>query len=227
MSDILKMAERYRNSLISAHNNVEQLAQDISETILEAYRNHSAPMSFRNFYPNYSDLLGPPIRVIKPPVLGHAEINNGVAPPLGSTWEEFNSFRINSPWGIPRSYVIDGLIRTDIHAGIDYRANVGTRVNSVLDEIVIEVKFTNVFGNQIRIQHPHGYHSLYAHLSNMYVTQRQRVVAGQHIANSGNTGDSTGPHLHFGWDGNADGVFSHIDPADDPFDLFSRVYNIH
>jgi hypothetical protein len=53
------------------------------------------------------------------------------------------------------------------------------------------------YGNMIMIQHRHGYVTLYGHLSKMLVRSRQKVWAGQEIGISGNTGHSTGPHLHF------------------------------
>jgi len=53
-------------------------------------------------------------------------------------------------------------------------------------------------------------------LSNVHVIEGQSILAGQHIGGSGNTGNSSGAHLHFGWDGNGDGVFTHDNSADNP-----------
>ena len=54
------------------------------------------------------------------------------------------------------------------------------------------------FGQTITIQHPQGFTTRYAHLSQIYVTPGQNVWRGEVIAQSGNTGCSSGPHLHFG-----------------------------
>ncbi|HEX2080012.1 MAG TPA: M23 family metallopeptidase, partial [Longimicrobium sp.] len=55
----------------------------------------------------------------------------------------------------------------------------------------------SVYGRFVRIAHPDGYESLYAHASSLLVTARERVPAGSVIALSGSTWVSTAPHLHF------------------------------
>jgi murein DD-endopeptidase MepM/ murein hydrolase activator NlpD len=66
---------------------------------------------------------------------------------------------------------------------------------------------TSGYGQLILINHGHGYSTLYGHLSKIQVYVGERVRAGQQIAISGNTGHSTGPHLHFS-------VFHNCDPTD-------------
>lgn len=53
------------------------------------------------------------------------------------------------------------------------------------------------YGNTVIIHHPNGLYTLYAHLSSFNVTAGQKVAQGDVIGQSGNTGNSTGPHLHF------------------------------
>ena len=53
------------------------------------------------------------------------------------------------------------------------------------------------YGNMVVIDHGNGYQSLYAHLSSVGVSCGQSVLQGQYIASAGNSGYSTGPHLHF------------------------------
>jgi murein DD-endopeptidase MepM/ murein hydrolase activator NlpD len=87
---------------------------------------------------------------------------------------------------------------------------VGTRVLAARDGLVVETvsEFQNAgFGdglpldsaNYVRILHQDGTFALYGHLAwqSIHVVPGQRVVRGQHIADSGNTGFSSGPHLHF------------------------------
>lgn len=88
------------------------------------------------------------------------------------------------------------------HRGTDFRAAVGTPVKAVMDGIVKGVGDTDIccpkasFGKWIFIEHNNGLSSTYAHLSLSKVTVGQQVARGAVIGYSGNTGSSTGPHLH-------------------------------
>lgn len=88
------------------------------------------------------------------------------------------------------------------HPGIDFGTPIGTKVKSVEGGIVKGFDNTdaypgcNAWGKWILIEHDNGLSSLYAHLSSILVSRGQRVERGQVIALSGNTGISTGPHLH-------------------------------
>ncbi len=89
------------------------------------------------------------------------------------------------------------------HSGVDFAAKVGTAVFAAGDGVVIGTGNTDLacsgvsYGNWILIQHPNGLSSLYAHLSLIQVKTGQTVHVGDKIALSGNTGYTTGPHLHF------------------------------
>ena len=84
-----------------------------------------------------------------------------------------------------------------IHNGIDLRANY-ENVFSVLDGIVTASGWdSNGGGNYIKINHFNRFETSYLHLSEIYYRIGERVNAGFIIAKSGNTGNSTGPHLHF------------------------------
>lgn len=83
------------------------------------------------------------------------------------------------------------------HTGVDFGAPVGTRVNAAGNGIVSFVGSEGAYGRTVRVRHPDGSTSLYGHLSGANVKPGQRVKAGQQIARSGNTGRSTGAHLHF------------------------------
>ena len=101
---------------------------------------------------------------------------------------------ITSPYGI-RTHPIFGTSK--FHNGIDLVAN-HENVYSVLDGIVTETGWdNNGGGNYIKIKHFDRFETAYLHLSEIYYRVGEFVKAGFIIAKSGNSGNSTGPHLHF------------------------------
>jgi|GEM_PF-1708880 len=85
------------------------------------------------------------------------------------------------------------------HTGIDYMCDVGTSVRAALSGkvIVVATGWNGGYGNQILVDHGGGRTTRYGHLSGFNVEVGQNVSQGETIAFSGNTGRSTGPHLHF------------------------------
>ncbi|MDA3899474.1 MAG: M23 family metallopeptidase [Spirochaetes bacterium] len=83
------------------------------------------------------------------------------------------------------------------HSGVDFRCSVGTSVRASRNGTVTFSGVNSNYGKLIIIKHSSGYESYYGHLSKFLVKEGQTVRAGQVIAKSGNTGRSTGPHLHF------------------------------
>lgn len=86
---------------------------------------------------------------------------------------------------------------TALHKGVDIAMEEGTEVRCVLDGTVTECANSAIGGNYIKILHTNGYVSYYGHLQQINVSEGQAVQTGQIIALSGNTGQTTGPHLHF------------------------------
>lgn len=86
----------------------------------------------------------------------------------------------------------------EFHNGIDIAVPVGTPVLSVRDATVYHVGYTALNGNYMRLRCDDGYHIVYAHLDEIVAQNGERVYQGQKVATSGNTGQSTGPHLHYG-----------------------------
>lgn len=85
-----------------------------------------------------------------------------------------------------------------MHRGVDLTLHVGDTVSSAFDGVVRLVKYeARGYGNYVVIRHNNGMETVYGHLSRTLVKPNQRVKAGQTIALGGNTGRSTGPHLHF------------------------------
>ncbi|GAA2427866.1 M23 family metallopeptidase [Streptomyces glaucus] len=83
------------------------------------------------------------------------------------------------------------------HTGQDFAVPVGTPVRAVGAGRVVRVSCGGAFGIEIVVRHANGYYTQYAHLAAVAVDQGERVRPGQWIGQSGNTGNSTGPHLHF------------------------------
>jgi murein DD-endopeptidase MepM/ murein hydrolase activator NlpD len=103
------------------------------------------------------------------------------------------------------------------HEGTDYSVLVGTPVGAAKDGTVEFAGTGNGFdnyGNYIVIDHGDGTHSYYAHLSGFDVEEGDIVTQGQLIGESGNTGRSSGPHLHFSIrkDGDTSGPYGMVDP---------------
>ena len=83
------------------------------------------------------------------------------------------------------------------HLGVDYGAPRGTPVLASADGTVISAGRKGGFGNLVRVRHPNGYVTGYAHLSRMDVRRGQRVKQGERIGRVGTTGLSTAPHLDY------------------------------
>ncbi|MFN2268231.1 MAG: peptidoglycan DD-metalloendopeptidase family protein [Desulfonatronovibrio sp.] len=83
------------------------------------------------------------------------------------------------------------------HAGLDFAVAEGTPVEACWPGKVIFSGSEGGFGNKVVVEHPGGWKSVYAHNSENLVREGDEVIPGQKIALSGNTGRSTGPHLHF------------------------------
>ena len=84
-----------------------------------------------------------------------------------------------------------------MHEGIDYVADIGTSVVASAAGVVTVAEYHPAYGYMIDIAHGNDFSSRYAHLSKMQVKVGQVIKRGQQIALSGNSGRSTGPHLHF------------------------------
>ncbi|MDD4886285.1 MAG: M23 family metallopeptidase [Thiomonas sp.] len=85
----------------------------------------------------------------------------------------------------------------EFHNGIDFGVKVGTPIQATANGVVQSAGWKSGYGNCVVIDHPFGYHSLFGHLSKIMVKPGDTITRGQVIALSGNTGRSTGPHLHY------------------------------
>ncbi len=103
--------------------------------------------------------------------------------------------RISSPFNLRRRHPITK--RISPHKGVDFGMPVGTPIYSTGDGVVTRVKNHPYAGKYIEIQHDGRYLTRYMHLSRITVHRGEKVKRGERIALSGNTGRSTGPHLHY------------------------------
>lgn len=84
-----------------------------------------------------------------------------------------------------------------MHNGTDFAAPIGTPIYATGDGVIIEAGWSSGYGRLIKIQHEFGIETRYAHLNQIRVDVGERVSQGQRIGDMGNSGRSTGPHLHY------------------------------
>lgn len=105
------------------------------------------------------------------------------------------AFRISSPFGGRTDPVHHSRA---FHEGQDFAAKKGTPIYATADGVVEEVKVQfRGYGNEVLINHGFGYKTLYAHMQKIVVAEGMRVQRGDMIGTVGNTGKSTGPHVHY------------------------------
>jgi len=84
-----------------------------------------------------------------------------------------------------------------MHQGLDLTARTGTKIYATGDGIVASAQFGRGYGKMVKIDHGYNYETVYAHMSKILVKKGQEVKRGDVIGLVGNTGTSTGPHLHY------------------------------
>jgi murein DD-endopeptidase MepM/ murein hydrolase activator NlpD len=103
-------------------------------------------------------------------------------------------FRMTSGFGMRVDPFTHTLAR---HEGLDFTAMHGTPILAAADGLVTRSGWEDTYGNIVEVTHAEGFMTRYAHISKRLVTEGQRIKRGQHIADVGSTGRSTGPHLHY------------------------------
>lgn len=99
-----------------------------------------------------------------------------------------SSFRFTSPFG--RRW-------GRMHEGIDLAGTYGSPIYATADGVVVTAGWKNGYGQMVEIRHPYGLSTLYGHMSAVKVSVGQKVSRGDRIGDMGNTGHSTGTHLHY------------------------------
>ena len=119
--------------------------------------------------------------------------------------DELNLYRIaaqKAPFAIPVKDAFRftsgfGMRWGRMHKGTDFAAPHGTPIYATADGVVTHATWQSGYGLMVKIQHEFGIETRYAHNSKIYVKKGQRVSRGQKISAMGNTGRSTGTHLHY------------------------------
>ena len=121
---------------------------------------------------------------------------------LGIEWEKKEEEWMPPVDGVITSYCGERenpiLHKQEIHDGVDIAVAEGTEVRAVKSGTVTEVRTSDTYGNLMKYETEDGYEVMYAHLSKVMVKEGEKIKQGQVVAKSGNTGLSTGPHLHYG-----------------------------
>lgn len=108
---------------------------------------------------------------------------------------EPGTYRISSYFGYRTDPVYGGGER---HGGMDFATHTGNPIYATGDAVVEDVSFKfRGYGNEIILDHGYGYKTRYAHLNTIDVSVGMKVKRGEQIGTVGNTGKSTGPHLHY------------------------------
>lgn len=137
------------------------------------------------------------------------------------------SYRISSPFGYRRDPVYG---YGKFHEGIDFAMPSGTPLYAVADGKVAKVKVEFFgYGNQVVIDHGFGYKTRYAHMKKIAVHEGQTLVRGQYIGESGNSGKSTGSHLHYEvhFKGKPVNPYDFVDLAMDPKEYESMIQKVN
>ncbi|MFI9781328.1 M23 family metallopeptidase [Streptomyces sp. NPDC051956] len=125
-----------------------------------------------------------------------ATVKKAAAKKAAGWMDPVKSYKLSAGFGL------GGNMWSHKHSGQDFAVPIGTNVMAAHGGTVVKAGGNGggdgpAYGNAIVIKHSNGTYSQYAHLSRIDVRIGQTVSTGQHIALSGNTGNSSGPHLHF------------------------------
>jgi murein DD-endopeptidase MepM/ murein hydrolase activator NlpD len=116
-----------------------------------------------------------------------AGFNTGIGPRGGAAANGFGAKDNSGIWASTNN----------VHTGQDFPMKIGSPVSATLDGYVSSINPGPDYGTAVVIDHPNGYQTVYGHLSERTVNLGDFVSKGQKIGKSGNTGNTTGPHLHY------------------------------
>jgi len=169
---------------VNAYSNLEGFLS--SELLIESNRRSDIIQKQLKFQLHSLDTIFISVREIDDSLL---------AVPAISPVSPCDYHRISSPFGM-RVHPITGKLKR--HDGLDFAASIGKPIFATGNGIVSLVQKSKLgYGNRIAIKHGFGFKTVYAHLHNIEVSIGDTITRGQKIGTVGNTGTSTGPHLHY------------------------------
>lgn len=171
---------------------VDSLTEENAKVVTIAARLEQLESSYQRLRAVMGGEVAPSARdILLPPVRSDREDRPGTQAETGQPglWPLVESGFITRSFG-------DSVPGEGPHAGLDIAIPVGSYVRAAGAGIVAESGADAEYGRYVRIEHPNGIQSLYAHNSWTFVAAGDSVAAGEVIALSGNTGRSTAPHLH-------------------------------
>ena len=205
-----KLTEKKKSELVSLQNDLKNQAKIIADTVKEK---NSILATTKNTEANYNALLK--VRQAQKLAFENeiAALENALKividpnsiPTTGAgvlKWP-LDNVRVTQYFG-NTSFATQNpsVYKGSGHNGIDLAASIGTPVKAAASGVVSQVINTNIaqkcgYGKWVVVKHANGLSTLYAHLSLPTAIKGSNVVAGEIIGYSGNTGYTTGPHLHF------------------------------
>ncbi len=116
-------------------------------------------------------------------------------PAIAPMYPDPRKYRYASSFGFRRDPFTGG---PDRHTGVDFSMKTGTNIYATGDGVVASVSYDfRGYGRSVVVDHGFGYKTRYAHMKSIAVVEGQEVKRGAYLGESGNTGRSTGPHLHY------------------------------
>ena len=221
-----RMESMYRERLAKMQDTLDATAQDIRQLqqLKNRFMEIATPAALRERVANKEDGRGGPLLLI-PSKRSSLDPTQPLDETLDSAMGEFGQFSktvstLRADWDkqlqwlqtLPTGVPIGGDYRVTSgfgmrvdpfthalarHEGLDFTAMHGTPIIAAADGTVTRSGWEDTYGNIVEIAHAEGFMTRYAHISKRHVTEGQKVKRGQHIADVGSTGRSTGPHLHY------------------------------
>lgn len=200
-ADLVKLESQLtdqRKVVLSAQTDKNQLLSDTKDSEANYQKiladKQAEQEAFEQEFLQYQSQLKLSVDLSKLPPTGSAVLSWPVDMPF------ITQYFGNTPFATANPQVYKGFG----HNGVDFRASIGTSIKAALSGVVAGEGNTDLtlgcysFGKWIMLKHADGLSTLYAHLSLQTVSLGDTVTTGQLIGYSGNTGYTTGPHLHFG-----------------------------